>query len=186
MARIQVGGHTMGLRDFERTMIFIDGTNFFCRLREQRLKMPSLTRFLNIIRSNRPLIRTYVYSTKKRIEEAQREHGENFLDGCRIIHGDSVSTKSGYKEKGVDALLVADLIYHAASNNCNYAILVSHDSDFRHALKRVEDFGCRTALCAVAVHAPDRLRDECDDYLYFSKDQMKQCGAIDIESNETT
>ena len=111
--------------------------------------------------------------------KAQEFHGEGFLEGVRIILGDSIPTKDGnFREKGVDALLVADLIYHAASKNCDYAILVTHDTDFVHALKRVEDFGCKSGLIAFCVHAPDRLQKSCDDYQLIDKEYLLRQGVF--------
>ena len=67
-----------------------------------------------------------------------------------------------YKEKGVDALLVADLIYHAAARNYEQAILISSDQDFAHALRRVEDFGCRTSVISIAADTPSVLKQAAD------------------------
>ncbi len=93
------------------------------------------------------------------------------------MYGEGVPTKDGnIKEKGVDALLVADLIYHAANKNCDYALLVSVDADFVQALRRVEDFGCRTGVLAIGSEAPGSLRSACDDYHFLDRDRMLQRG----------
>ncbi|MBK8016125.1 MAG: NYN domain-containing protein [Betaproteobacteria bacterium] len=108
---------------------------------------------------------SYFYTTKEKLEKATEIHGSQFLEGCRIVLGDSVPLGNGkFREKGVDALLVADLVYHAAQKNCSYAVVVSNDSDFAHALRRVEDFGCNTGVIAIGVPAAERLQNACDDY----------------------
>jgi uncharacterized LabA/DUF88 family protein len=93
--------------------------------------------------------------------------------------GDSIDIGNGNKrEKGVDALLVADLVYHAAMKNFQYAVVISNDTDFVVALKRVEDFGCRTGVVSISKKAPQRLIDACDDYKLFTIDELWHRGAI--------
>jgi uncharacterized LabA/DUF88 family protein len=91
--------------------------------------------------------------------------------GASVARGDG-----SVKEKGVDALLVADLVYHAATRNCQFAAVFSCDADFTFALKRVEDFGCKTAVVAVGNQAPQLLRDACDEYYFLSKEFLLQSG----------
>lgn len=162
---------------FERAMAFVDGTNLFHRLSEKRLVVPKLLPILETACSGRQLIRVYVYTTEKHLATAMTAHGSSFLGECRVVLGDEIPTKDGnVKEKGVDALLVADLVYHAAAKNCTYAVVLTHDSDFRHALRRVDDFGCRTALVAVGCEAPERLQAASDDYCFLSADSLVSLG----------
>jgi uncharacterized LabA/DUF88 family protein len=107
--------------------------------------------------------RIYCYSTQPEVDRAIGEHGDNLMRNVRLVLGDSVETKKGSIEKGVDALLVADLIYHAAAKNLDFAVLFSVDTDFAHALRRVEDFGARTRVVGVCVEAvPPRLVQAAD------------------------
>jgi uncharacterized LabA/DUF88 family protein len=93
------------------------------------------------------------------------------------VLGDSVPLANGkFREKGVDALLVADLVYHAAQKNCSYAVVVSNDSDFAHAIKRVEDFGCNTGVLAIVTPAVERVQGSCDDYHFVSAEAMVKQG----------
>lgn len=69
-------------------------------------------------------------------------------------------------------MLVADLVYHAAVKNYDYALVVSTDTDFVKALHRVEDFGCRTGVLGVCSDVPDRLRNVCDETKTLTKDVM--------------
>lgn len=46
--------------------------------------------------------------------------------------------------------------------NCEYALVVTTDTDFAYAIRRVEDFGCKTGLLAVCSEVPERLRASCD------------------------
>lgn len=154
-------------------MVFVDGTNLFYRLTAEKLVVPNLAQFFHALCAPRQLQRAYIYTSKEHLERARAAHGDEFLAGCRLVLGDSIPTGDGnFREKGVDALLVADLVYHAASKNCQFAFVVTHDSDFYYALRRVEDFGCRTAVVAVGPHAPDRLRACSDHYIHVVPDTL--------------
>jgi uncharacterized LabA/DUF88 family protein len=119
----------------------------------------------------------YLYTSVEKLERAKTVHGERAFEKCRIVLGDSISTQSGaVREKGVDALLVADLVYHAASKNCQYAVVYSNDSDFIFAIRRVEDFGCKTSIIAVVSEAPERLSSACDEDVFLSKEFLLSSG----------
>jgi uncharacterized LabA/DUF88 family protein len=161
--------------NFQRAMAFVDGTNMFYRLEAAKLKLNSLIGLCQFYCGGRQLIRSYLYTSKPHYDRAKERHGEAALDQIRVVLGNAVRTGDGnYKEKGVDALLVADLIYHAAAKNFDYAVLVSTDADFALALKRVEDFGCRTAVVSVGAHAPNLLRESADDVFDLDADILVQ------------
>jgi uncharacterized LabA/DUF88 family protein len=169
-------------RAFEKAMVFVDGTNFMNRLRDCNLKSGSIRALAETASLGRELARVYFYTTAEKLERAREIHGPNFPDGCRVVLGDSVPLGNGkFREKGVDALLVADLIYHAAQKNCSYAVVVSNDSDFAHAIKRVEDFGCNTGVLAIGIQAAERLKQSCDDYHFVdAKSMVKYSWATEL------
>ncbi len=164
------------LSQLQRTMLFVDGTNLLYRLRDEKLVVPSLSRLLttfSFVAGGREVVRIYFYSIQQHIDSARLYHGIQFFDGVRVVLGDGIPTSGGnFKEKGVDALLVADLIYHAASRNCDAAVLVSTDTDFCHAIKRVEDFGCRTAVLGICAEPPERLKRNADISNVITKDNI--------------
>ena len=156
---------------FQKAMVFVDGTNLFCRLRDEKLQVPRLLSVLEHYVKPRQLVRAYWYTVEKHRIEAREIHGEQFFQGIRVVLGHGVETQKGaLKEKGVDALLVVDMIYHAASRNCEYAVVVTTDQDFIYAIRRVEDFGCRTALLSFCREAPSKLAEACDDYHHVTVD----------------
>lgn len=162
--------------NFQRAMAFVDGTNLFHRLEAARLKLNSLIGLCQFYCGGRQLIRSYLYTSRPHYDRAKDRHGETALEEqIRVVFGNAVPTGDGnYKEKGVDALLVADLIYHAAAKNFEYAVLISTDADFALALKRVEDFGCRTAVVSIGAHAPNLLRQAADDVFDLDADVLVQ------------
>jgi uncharacterized LabA/DUF88 family protein len=160
--------------EFQKAMIFIDGTNLFYRLEGAKLNLnENLSQILKDFINGRQLIRTYLYTIEQHFKKAQSFHGNHISNNIRVVYGEGVPTKDGnIKEKGVDALLVADLVYHAAVKNYDYALLVSTDTDFVQALRRVEDFGCRTGVLSICSNIPDRLRNASDDNQTLTKDEL--------------
>ena len=152
--------------NFQRAMVFIDGTNLFHRLEAEKLRVRRRLAddfWASTVLEGRQLVRTYLYSSKPHLDKARTVHGGAVFEGVRVVEGKAIATGDGnYKEKGVDALLVADLVYHAAVKNYDYAVLVSTDSDFAPALRRVEDFGCRTSVASICAAAPEFLRQAAD------------------------
>src|ERR1039458_9819827 len=151
---------------FQRAIAFVDGTNLHHRLRTAKFKIKSLRDILAIYVGGRQLLRANFYTIKKWRDAAIEWNGDMFLSGMRVVLGEGIPTGDGNeREKGVDALLVADLIYNAAMKNIDYALLLSADLDFAYAIRRVEDFGCRTGVMSLLVSAPEGLRVACDDYI---------------------
>lgn len=170
------GGGSVNLMQLQRSMIFIDGTNLFYRLEGAQLVVEDLARVFNSYRylgGDRQISRIYLYTIQEHLDRAQKRHGPKFVDGIRVVLGHGIPTQDGnIKEKAVDALLVADLVYHAASRNYDYAVLVSTDTDFVHAIRRVEDFGCRTSVVGVCDEVPERLMRQSDHHFFISRAQL--------------
>jgi uncharacterized LabA/DUF88 family protein len=159
-------------KHFQRAMVFVDGTNLFHRLVASKLKLRSLRSMCHHYCQGRQIVRIYLYTTAPHFEKAKQDYDEKAFEAIRVVFGDAVPTDKGVKEKGVDALLVADLVYHAAAKNYDYAVLVSTDADFAHALKRVEDFGCRTAVVSVCANVPRLLREAADEVFEANEDML--------------
>ncbi|MGH9904639.1 MAG: NYN domain-containing protein [Pyrinomonadaceae bacterium] len=167
-------GRGPGVINFQRAMVFIDGTNTFHRLEgaKRRLKKDGLYSLCEHYAKGRQIVRAYLYTTVPHFEKAQAVHGMDFADRVRVVYGHPVPDgKGNVKEKGVDALLVADMVYHAAVKNYDYALLISVDTDFAHPLRRVEDFGCRTGVVGICCEVPDRLGQAADDTYLAHKDE---------------
>ena len=161
----------------QRAMVFIDGTNLFYRLASAKLKLLSLSQVLKNFIGSRQIVRVYLYTSEPHYKKAVGIHGDSIVNGVRVVFGEAIPAPGGnFKEKGVDALLVADLVYHAAAKNCEYALVVSTDQDFAHALERVEDFGCRTAVLSFCSELPALLQQAADDVFIAERSDLLQWG----------
>lgn len=162
---------------FEKAIVFIDASNLFNRLNELKLRLSSFYRLAAASTGRRQITRVCLYTSEDKLTKAKSVHGDSSLDGCRIVLGASVLKGDGsFREKGVDALLVADLVYHAAAKNCQFASIFTADADFSFALKRVEDFGCKTSVVSVGNQAPALLQNACDEYYYLSREFLLKSG----------
>ncbi len=168
-------------QSFERSIIFVEGTNLFYRFEEMKLLVSSFYDLLQRLGGGRgrPSIRRICwYTIEEKYQRTLKIHGGACLDRVRVIRGTGVPTSGEPKEKGVDSLLVADLIYHAAQKNMDYAQLVTIDLDFVYAIRRVEDFGCRSAVLAFGHQAPEDLQKSCDDYRFIEKNYLLGCPEV--------
>lgn len=172
-----VGGGVAPVR-FQRSMVFIDGTNLFKRLDSANLNLarPFVSTLHESLIGSRQLVRAYLYTVEQELSKALVHHGK-FLEGLRIVKGEGILKADGnVKEKGVDALLVADLVYHAAVRNYDYALIITTDTDFVYAIKRVEDFGCKTGVLGICTDLPRRLEEACDEPRVLRAENMLQSG----------
>lgn len=175
LAFAQVSSASFPPQSFERSIIFVDATNLFYRFEEMKLLVSSFYELLQQLAGGRarPSIRRICwYTIEEKYQRTLKVHGASCLDRIRVIRGTGVPTSGEPKEKGVDSLLVADLIYHAAQKNMDYAQLVTIDLDFVYAIRRVEDFGCRSAVLAFGHPPPADLQRSCDDYRFIGRDEL--------------
>lgn len=160
----------------QRAIVFVDGTNLLYRLQDAKIRLRSLAAIFTTfseIAQGREITKLYFYTSYPTCDPLMKLHDPNAFEGIKLVLGQAVLLKDGNrKEKGVDALLVADLIYHAASRNCECAILVSTDTDFAHAIKRVDDFGCRSVVVSICADPPDRLAMNADRAVTITADQL--------------
>lgn len=140
LAAAQVSHAPLPPEAFQRAMVFVDGTNLFYRLESLKLIVPSFIALLKLCTGRRDLLRAYLYTIREHYEaKGVAIHGTDAFNQIRLVFGEGVPTNDGnVREKGVDALLVSDLIYHAAHKNIDYALVVSVDADFSRAIQRVE------------------------------------------------
>src|SRR5882724_2485248 len=77
-------------QSFQRSMIFIDGTNLFYRFEAMKLTVNSFyDMFRNLFggRPNPQITRVYWYTIKEKYERVLKIHGDNSLDKIRVVFG---------------------------------------------------------------------------------------------------
>ena len=97
--------------------------------------------------SERPLLRIYWYDAAPGGRGTTSEH-------ARLAHCDNVKLRLGFlnsegQQKGVDSLIVTDLVELARSRSLSDAVLVSGDEDVRIGVQLAQSFGVRVHLLGV-------------------------------------
>ena len=153
--------------------VFIDGTNLLSELATLRLKLPDLGATISLSDERHYIHKIFLYTTEEKQKKAIENHGDLFFNDIRVILGLTVGAGTNTREKGVDAQLVADMIFHAASRNAQHILLVANDADFSFALRRVEDFGCTTEVLWFGKNPCTNLLKSADSVRFLSVDDLK-------------
>ncbi|MFA5065378.1 MAG: NYN domain-containing protein [Dehalococcoidia bacterium] len=134
----------------ERVAIFIDGSNLYHSLKNNFKRFDlNFGEFTKKLCSNRQLIRTYYYNVLQESGkglEGSREQQE-FLETLRktpyleLRLGTTKLSQGIPVERGIDVMLATDLLYFAANNTYDTAVLVSGDSDFNYTVQTVKNMG---------------------------------------------
>jgi uncharacterized LabA/DUF88 family protein len=135
----------------DRVAIFIDGSNLYHALRANFGRYDlNFTGFTKKLCGPRRLFRTYYYNVLQ--DPTQRAEGhreqQDFLNTLRetpyleVRLGSIKMAPGGVPvEKGVDVMLVTDLLHFAWNDLYDVAVLVSGDADFAYALQAIKNMG---------------------------------------------
>jgi uncharacterized LabA/DUF88 family protein len=134
----------------ERVAIFIDGSNLYHSLKNNFKRFDlNFGEFTKKLCGSRQLIRTYYYNVLQEAgkgAEGSREQQE-FLETLRktpyleLRLGTTKLSQGIPVERGIDVMLATDLLYFAANNTYDTAVLVSGDSDFNYTVQVVKNMG---------------------------------------------
>lgn len=137
-----------------RIAVFIDGSNFYSKLKELKIKHTSQFDYnaflLSLTKGKKPTyIGYYVGQVRKEKNNPKSEllyshqqklfaHLKTNIANIQIIRGHIQNYNGIYKEKGVDVRLALDLYALAIGNKYSKAILISSDSDLVPAVRMVQ------------------------------------------------
>lgn len=141
----------------ERVIIFIDGSNFYHRLKEPEVNIKNQLQFdfksfANWLSRKRKIVQMNYYvgrvrakpSNKKamKLMSNQQRLSAKFRDqGWKMYFGYLLKSNKKYHEKGVDVKIAVDLLVGAYENKYDTAILVSSDTDLIPAISKVKELG---------------------------------------------
>ena len=148
------------MNQFEKVIIFIDGSNVFRSIQNynrdagKNFRIDYL-KLAEAIREGRNFIRSYYYGSE---DVPSSEAHSGFLNKLRssgfevvskplrvYVGLDGVQTKF---EKGIDVALATDFISLAWENGFDTAVIVSGDSDYVDAVKRVKQKGKKVEIAS--------------------------------------
>ncbi len=156
-----------------RVCVFIDGSNFYFALKRNnhptRVNYHELTKAL--VGPDRRLIRTYYFNSAydQVLSPEQWKTQQPFLDSLNMTPylelklGKLLPLRDGgFRDKGTDVLLAADLIYYAARNIYDTAVVITESADYSPVLNQVRELGKHVELGLFPDHQPRELINAVD------------------------
>jgi uncharacterized LabA/DUF88 family protein len=158
-----------------RVCVFIDGSNlYFALKRNNKMTRVDYYQFsLALAGKDRKLVRTFYYNAT--FDSAhfsdKAKSQQSFFDSLdrtpylELRLGRIIQNREGHRmEKGVDVRMAGDMVYYAARDFYDTAIVVTEDQDFAPAMGLVKDLGKHVELAAFPdaqnremVRAADRV-----------------------------
>lgn len=146
----------------EKLCIFIDGGNVFHAANSLKIHI-DLAKLAAALTGNRTLTRTYYYGATLDTPAQQR-----FFDKLRHL-GFTVKTLPLRQydgtsfEKGIDVMLVTDMLTLAYNNTYDTALLVSGDKDFTYTVQEIKTLGKTVEVAAFAHALASELEQAADN-----------------------
>lgn len=151
-----------------RVAVFIDGGNFYHKLKDLKIKNKSQFGYRQLaewLARDRALVYAgyYIGVVRAKPDDAKGQAlraGQvglfNFLRSPKqrfvIRQGYLTNNNGKYHEKGVDVQLAVDLLVGAYENTYDAAILLSSDTDLIPAIKKVKELGKAVEYIGFAHH----------------------------------
>ena len=142
----------------ERTVVFIDGSNFYNYLKNKEMGFEFNKRtwfnykaFVDSLIGNHICVAKRYYigifrnfdgskKSKKLVEGQQKFHSKLEENGFIIVPGRIIYDAGKTREKGTDVAIALDLAMGAVNDSYDTAILISSDTDLVPALRIVQDY----------------------------------------------
>ena len=140
-----------------RVCVFIDGSNlYFALKRNNKMTRVDYYQFSQaLVGEKRQLIRTYYYNA---VFDAthfsdKAKSQQSFFDSLdrtpylELRLGRIIQNREGHRmEKGVDVRMASDMVYYAARDFYDTAVVVTEDQDFAPAISLVKELGKHVEL----------------------------------------
>ena len=170
--------------------VFIDGSNFYGKLKDLKVQHTSQFDFrsfiLNLTRKVQPAyIGYYVGQIRKEksnpkselLYASQQKVFANLqanMPNLNIVRGHIQNFNGIYKEKGVDVRLALDIYKLANENVYDKALLISSDSDLIPAIKMVQAAGKEVEYIGFSHNPSIALIKQCKAKRLLVYDDLKQ------------
>ncbi|MBA3047420.1 NYN domain-containing protein [Candidatus Falkowbacteria bacterium] len=177
----------------KKAIVFIDGSNFYFRLKEltEDLKHISLLNF-NYRKFSEWLCRDFelinvryyvgavrrkknnfkseeMYNNQQKLFRRLRKNKVNIIEGQLIQHPDKI-----YHEKGVDVRIAVEMIRFARQNKYDTAVLVSSDNDLIPAVEEVFSFNKKVKYVCAVNRRSFLLSKAAGDYLVLKQKNIRK------------
>lgn len=169
--------------------VFIDGSNFYSKLKELKIKHTSQFNYkgfiLTLTKGEKPVyLGYYVGQVRKEKNNPKSEllyanqqklfaHLQTNIPDIKIVRGHIQNYNDIYKEKGVDVRLALDLYSLAITNKYNKAILISSDSDLIPAIRMVQTKNKKIEYIGFSHNTSLALIKECKSKRLLTFDDLR-------------
>ena len=166
-----------------RVAVFIDGSNLYHGGRRAGLRV-DVQKLAKKLLDDRELIRNYYYAAVVPQEMSADVHQAQARFLASFDYAPYFEVKLGrieprpkgrWEEKGVDAQLATDMVFFAARNLYDVAILVSGDGDFKHTVQAVKDLGKHVENAYFREGHSRELMKTCDRFIELDAKYLKGC-----------
>lgn len=178
----------------KRAFVFIDGSNFYFKLKELAPNLKSKDSLLNfkfrkfdewLVKPNRLLEIRYYIGAVNRIRN-NRKSEKLYADQQRLLRklqAQNISVILGqiirhpdksYHEKGVDVRIAVEMIRFARLNKYDQAYLISSDTDLVPAIEEVQSFGKTIQYVGSPKGQSFGLSRAADDVQLLRPEEIKQ------------
>lgn len=180
-----------------RVSIFIDGSNLSIAVKKTFGRRVDYPPFIKKLVGDRSLMRAYYYEAPllKEVDTKSYEGQQSFFEflrrtrifeirlGHRVKRSEqhqcptcnAVFSKDTFAQKGVDSLMVLDLLSLAARNAYDIAILVSGDQDFTYVISEVRMLGKTVENAFTETDWAPSLKIVSDKTIILNKDFLNDC-----------
>jgi len=166
----------------ERVAVFIDGSNLYHALRSNFSRQDlKFTDFIKQLTGSRRLFRAYYYNVLQDPTQRADAHRDqqDFLGALRetpyleVRLGGMKLAQGVPVEKGIDVMIVTDLLNLAWEDLYDVAVLVSGDSDFAYALQAVKNLGKYVEVAYFESNVSKDILDVADNKHLIDKNFLK-------------
>ncbi|MDH5695257.1 MAG: NYN domain-containing protein [Dehalococcoidia bacterium] len=140
----------------DKVMVFIDGMNTRCRLEECRwVEDFDVLHLAQRLTGNRALSGVFYYiptPNRQQLGDEGYSRARRYIDTTdkqplvKVKKGYMVNRNGVWEEKMVDVLIASDMVFFAARNEYDTAILVTADNDLVPAIQRVRNLNRKVEL----------------------------------------
>lgn len=170
-----------------RTIILIDGSNFYFKLKDlnfNRLLDFDFRKFTKYLANKTKLIEVCYYvgrirqdktkKTEKLFGSQQKLIALLKKFGVRYSLGYLMKTDGKYHEKGVDVQIATDMLIASYEDTCDKIILVSSDTDLAPAIKKARQEGKKVEYIGFSHNPSVAMVSFCSSSRLLTKDEIKK------------
>lgn len=176
----------------ERVAIYLDGSNFYFKMRSRPMNFDNLTKFdyrgmAAWLSQKREMLSCRYYVGVVRAEE-KNQKGQELRKEQQKLFSHLLSQKQNftikkgyimehdgvYHEKGVDVQLAIDLLIGAYEDYYDTAIVISSDTDLMPAIKKIRSLGKKIEYIGFAHQPSIALKNCATVYRLLTKQELEK------------